>query len=548
MYKRMLLATVFILMFCRNAMAAVSIDSDIAAGRYRVYGNLEEARFNQIVAINVKSQSAESVFLSYELSDNAGNFFCEFGLKDIPSGDYSVVLGAYDMSTPLELEEKIFYSNPDDIKRTLEKINYIAENEKDRDKAKKDIISELNNNKRILGINNNFYQNVSLRGFESIADRILNDAPFSPDEDGLNRFIISFYDIFVVEAISHASKDNIIEVVNEFWDKYELEKSALYPIYNGLGENKKNVLLRMTGTYADKEEIKKAFSCQTVLEKINIAEKWYDIYSLFKEYQSVFSFDFSDYKGMSTEELAAAAFGTEYKSMDDLKNRLDEKYKVSTNKKNPGGGGNGGNSSGTENLLPVPAHSAIEISKPEKQSVFFDLEDATWAKEAIEYLYDRNVISGTGDGRFEPGREITREEFVKMVLTAFDLFEEGMECGFEDVNESHWASAYIACAADKKIVSGVGENCFGTGQSITRQDMAVICKRASEYAKKSYAEVHDKTEFTDDSEISDYAKDSVYTLHKWGIINGFDDGSFLPCANTTRAQAATVIYRLTKGE
>ena len=47
--------------------------------------------------------------------------------------------------------------------------------------------------------------------------------------------------------------------------------------------------------------------------------------------------------------------------------------------------------------------------------------------------------------------------------------------------------------------------------------------------------------FTDDGDISDYAKDSVYALKNLGLINGMGDGSFMPRANATRAQTAQIL-------
>ena len=52
--------------------------------------------------------------------------------------------------------------------------------------------------------------------------------------------------------------------------------------------------------------------------------------------------------------------------------------------------------------------------------------------------------------------------------------------------------------------------------------------------------------FNDDSEISDYAKDSIYLLKGLEIVNGSDGGNFEPASDITRAEAAKMIYGLYK--
>ena len=148
-------------------------------------------------------------------------------------------------------------------------------------------------------------------------------------------------------------------------------------------------------------------------------------------------------------------------------------------------------------------------------------------------------MSGS-DGYVYPNNNITREEFVKLVLCALDLYEEGKSVTFDDVTTADWAYSYIASAVEKGIIKGVSETKFGKGLNITREDMAVILNRA--IGKESEFKNTDTSKFNDYNEISAYAKDSVLLLSEMGIINGFGDGSFMPKGTATRAQAAQMIY------
>ena len=75
---------------------------------------------------------------------------------------------------------------------------------------------------------------------------------------------------------------------------------------------------------------------------------------------------------------------------------------------------------------------------------------------------------------------------------------------------------------------------------ITRQDATLILYRA--IALKHSLE-DGNIFFTDETEIADYASVAIRSLAKQNIITGMTDGSFMPKANTTRAQAATLILK-----
>ena len=80
---------------------------------------------------------------------------------------------------------------------------------------------------------------------------------------------------------------------------------------------------------------------------------------------------------------------------------------------------------------------------------------------------------------------------------------------------------------------------FGAGSPVTRQDMAVMAARALNREADSQ-----KSEFKDSSEIAEYADGAVRYLTQKGVISGFEDNTFRPVENCSRAQAAKVIRRL----
>ena len=177
-------------------------------------------------------------------------------------------------------------------------------------------------------------------------------------------------------------------------------------------------------------------------------------------------------------------------------------------------------------------------------SVFADLETTHWAYESIVALKDEGIISGKGDGSFAPNDNVTREEFVKMLVLSLGLNNtDGETPVLSDMSGNEWFAPYVYAAFNNGIVNGIGEG-FGVGQNITRQDMAVLCARAIEFKAVTLEPVRENMAFAD--EISDYAKDAVAKLWGAGLVNGKSETEFAPTATATRAEAAKMLYEVLK--
>ncbi len=174
---------------------------------------------------------------------------------------------------------------------------------------------------------------------------------------------------------------------------------------------------------------------------------------------------------------------------------------------------------------------------------FSDVPASHWANPYVTELAKKDIISGYDDNTFKPNNSVTREEFVKMIVGAAGLYKADAQCEFTDVAQNAWFYPYIASAYAYELVSGVTDAEFGVGTKITRQDVAVIASRIIKKFKNDTV-IPTETTLTDIDTVSDYAQDSVKLLNGMGIINGYDDGSFMPKNTLTRAEAATIIYKL----
>ncbi len=172
---------------------------------------------------------------------------------------------------------------------------------------------------------------------------------------------------------------------------------------------------------------------------------------------------------------------------------------------------------------------------------FNDIADVDWAKEAIIMLANKGIISGRGDGIFDPNANITRAEYCQILVGAISKTNESANSSFDDVATDAWYYHAVSVASAYGIVSGYGDGNFGPNNLITRQDMALMTYKAAQVMNKNLS-ANRTLSFADAGQISDYAKEAVQTLADAGIINGVSDTEFAPAANATRAQSAKILY------
>lgn len=175
-----------------------------------------------------------------------------------------------------------------------------------------------------------------------------------------------------------------------------------------------------------------------------------------------------------------------------------------------------------------------------KDDVFADIS-GHWANENITRLFEKGIVKGDDDGNFNPDNKITRAEFTAMMVRMLGLAEQSYAGMFGDVKADNWYATAIQTAVSNSLVKGDGD-AFRPNDSITRQEMAIIAMAA--YELKLGELTADEIDCADVESISSWAIDAVSKAYASGIINGRGDNTFAPKANTTRAEAASVIIRL----
>lgn len=213
-----------------------------------------------------------------------------------------------------------------------------------------------------------------------------------------------------------------------------------------------------------------------------------------------------------------------------------------------GGSGSGGSRGSATAQISTAGGAAAPVPVvppvPAEQPAFTDLQDAPWAAEYITALYREGIVQGRTADTFDPNGVVTREEFVKLLICALGLEPTDNTVAFADVPEGVWYRPYIAAAVSRGIVGGISADSFGSGQRISRQDMAVMCARAARAIGAELPVYNNGITFADADAIAAYAAEAVADMAKCGVVSGGEDGRFLPEISATRAETAKIICGL----
>ena len=179
---------------------------------------------------------------------------------------------------------------------------------------------------------------------------------------------------------------------------------------------------------------------------------------------------------------------------------------------------------------------------------FKDVTENKWYAEAVAYVAENGLMTGTSATAFEPSVTLTRAMTVQILaqiagadLTAYTKTE------FTDVPAGKWYTSAVAWASENNIASGISADTFGYKNPVTREQLALmICKFADNYKIKNRfpTTIENADGFADSDRIHDWAKEGVDWAVKCGIISGMDNNMLDPRGTATRAQAAQIFYNL----
>lgn len=172
---------------------------------------------------------------------------------------------------------------------------------------------------------------------------------------------------------------------------------------------------------------------------------------------------------------------------------------------------------------------------------FKDIEKH-WANPTIIKMAAKGIVNGKTEETFAPDGDITRAEFVTMLVNAFDI-ESNVAATFKDTSEDDWYFSSVNTAFKLGLVNGVGKGNFAPNAKITRQDMVVMMANFYNY-EADEALTSDVDAFADINSASSYAKEAINGAGEIEIVSGYGNNKFMPTDYATRAEALKMIDNL----
>lgn len=483
--------------------------------------------------VTLSIKNGEAVLHEAQQTVNNGEYKFDFQLQGDSHTDYSVTIGGTE-SDPLN-STLVYYGN--EVDEIFAKLNSYA-----KDNNTSAFQELLTNSLDVLGLE---LSEEEQNAIPIMVPGLMIQAPFSKVGDLTNAFDTAKY-LYNISIVSDGSTLNHLIKANK--ERITVQYPNIYDVYEKMDETKQvtvcnSIITVVYKTLVTEERFNEFFAVQTMRNAIKSAAGWSAARDLVSKTQSELLITASVLTDKS--DVYIKMINADYSVMADFNDVYTKALKDADTVKKPTTGGGGGGSIGGSSTS-TSGSSTVFVPQPPAQETktagFQDINNVAWAKEAIEGLAKEKIINGRDENTFDPDAPVLREEFIKMLVLAFNMDIHEDDVRFDDAGSGKWFAEYVNTAKREGIVSGKGNNLFGAGESITRQDMVTITYRAMQKFNITEDTDAEHETFADDVNIADYARDGVYYLKNINVINGRENNNFAPRDNISRAEAAKILY------
>lgn len=185
--------------------------------------------------------------------------------------------------------------------------------------------------------------------------------------------------------------------------------------------------------------------------------------------------------------------------------------------------------------------AAIEDETPKAN--FTDVAADAWYADAVQYVYENGLMSGTSETTFSPDLTTTRGMIVTILYRMENEPTVTSTTAFTDVASDQYYANAVAWAAQNGIVSGTTATTFAPNAAITREQMAAILYRYAQFKGYDVSVKADLSVYTDAASVGAYATDAMAWANGAGLITGTSTTTLSPAGNATRVQVAAILMR-----
>ena len=189
-------------------------------------------------------------------------------------------------------------------------------------------------------------------------------------------------------------------------------------------------------------------------------------------------------------------------------------------------------------------HLSIFVVMRDAALPFTDVADTAWYADAVQYAYERGLMTGVSESEFGPDGTATRGQIVTILwrLAGSPVVNYAMR--YADMDEGAWYGEAVRWAASTGVVTGYTESSFGPNDAITREQLAAILYRYIKTQGQGFTGMwYFPLRYDDAASISSWADEAMHWCVMKGLLNGTSETTLSPQLTATRAQLATILQR-----
>lgn len=173
---------------------------------------------------------------------------------------------------------------------------------------------------------------------------------------------------------------------------------------------------------------------------------------------------------------------------------------------------------------------------------FQDVNPSAWYMGDVNYVVEKGLMKGISSTKFDPSGKASRAMVATVLYRMSGETVEAAEV-FSDVKPTSWYGEAVTWAAKNGIVNGTGNGKFNPSLNITRQDLAVMMHRYASYMGYNLDVSADISGYPDADKVAPYAEKAMRWAVATGLLKGDEKGNLNPRATATRAQLAAILHR-----
>ena len=194
-------------------------------------------------------------------------------------------------------------------------------------------------------------------------------------------------------------------------------------------------------------------------------------------------------------------------------------------------------------LAAVLGMGSLVLPAAAAEHPFRDVDKGAWFSEAVQYVYEHELMNGMETTEFGPDRPMSRAMLITVLHRMDGETEAETELPFTDISTAGFYYDALEWGYAEGIIKGMTDSEFSPDLSITREMMVAMFYRYADYKGLDTQKRAELGGYADAQRVAEYAKEPFEWAVAEGIINGMSERELGPQGLASRAQCAAVLQR-----